>query len=552
MDNIGILDPEGKNKNPLTGNPYSDEYKKLAQKWMTFPVYQKRNEIIKDIENNQVILILSSTGSGKSVIVPKLVLHILEYKGKIAMTLPKQIITKSTAEFAALTLDVKVGEDVGYQYKGSPANANTSKTKLLYCTDGLLVSKLFKDYGLKDLDCVIVDEAHDRRIQTDLLLYLLRETLRMRPNFKLIIMSATINAEIFQKYYSDFKFKYIDVGGGRTFPIESIFLPKNLEYNETINEGFKVLIKILESEDMSKKTAHDIIFFVTSSNEAFNICRMLNNHLIQERKSKCKITCDGDIYCVEVYAGMDQKKQSLAQDRDSYKENTKYTRKVVIATNVAESSLTIDGIKYVIDTGYELKSSFDAENRARKLDRQMISQAQAKQRMGRAGRTEPGICYHLYTKNDFDHIFQKFPEPDIRVNNITEECLKLITNDNVKTTSKLTNILTNFIEPPKENYIRLSLNTLIQFGAIENDEVTNFGKFLNDMPTNDIFSSTALIFAKLYNCQIEVAKIMTIVDTCKNNINDLYNSPSTIIQKGNLDDESYNKKVMALEHRFSD
>ena len=114
---------------------------------------------------------------------PKFALHALNYNAKIAVTLPKRIITKAAAEYAALTLDVELGEEVGYQYKGSPVNAKSDKTKLLYCTDGSLVSKLLKDPNLKEFDVVIIDEAHDRRVQTDFLLYLLKETLKMRPEF---------------------------------------------------------------------------------------------------------------------------------------------------------------------------------------------------------------------------------------------------------------------------------------------------------------------------------------------------------------------------------
>lgn len=552
MDNTGILDPDGINLNPLNGKPYSDEYKNLAKKWKTFPVYLMAREIIKDINDNQVILLQSETGSGKSVIIPKLVLHTFNYDGKIAMTLPKQIIAKSAAEFAAVTLDVVLGEEIGYQYKGSPSNAKSDKTKILYATDGTIRARLLKDVMLSDYDCVIIDEAHERSVQIDFLIYLLRETLRLRPEFKLIIMSATVNAEIFRNYYSEFKFKQIDVGGGRTFPIESKFLDKNFVYNELVNEGFKILISILENEDMKKPNAHDIMFFITSSNEAFNLCRMLNQHLENEKKNKCKITCDGDVYCVEVFSGMDPQRQTLAQDKDQYKDNTNYNRKVVIATNVAESSLTIDGIKYVIDTGYELKSSYDVENRAKKLDRQLITHAQAKQRMGRAGRTEPGICYHLYTKNDFESNFKKFPEPDIRISDITGECLQLISNETIKTADKLINILVNFIEPPRENYIKMAISTLMQFGAIENNEITAFGQFLNTMPTNDIYMGVILIFARLYNCQREILKIIAITDVCKNNVSDLYNMPATILKKGDLTEEEYKKRLDSLEKRLND
>ena len=131
-NNIGIMDPDGINNNPLTDKPYSDNYKKLAKVWRNFPAYDKASEIIDTINKNQVISIISGTGSGKTVLVPKFLLHVLDYKGKIAITLPKQIITKSAAEFSAETLDVTLGQEVGYQYRGSDKKHKSNDNRLLY------------------------------------------------------------------------------------------------------------------------------------------------------------------------------------------------------------------------------------------------------------------------------------------------------------------------------------------------------------------------------------------------------------------------------------
>jgi len=546
MNNIGILDPDGKNLNPLNDKPYSDKYKELAKFWSTLPMYSRRIEIIDDIKQNQVILVISQTGSGKSLIMPKLVLHTCNYNGKIAMTLPKQIIAKSAAEFAALTLDVKLGQEIGYQYRGAPSNSKSDKTKILYATDGTIIARRMKDSFLKDFDCIIIDEAHEMGINIILLLYLLRETLKLRPEFKLIIMSATIDDKMFSNYFKEFKFKKIDIGGQRLFPIESHFLDKSYEYQETLNEGFKILINILETDDPSTNNSHDIIFFVTSSNDAFNLCKMLNNHINNEKKGDCKITCKGDIFCIEVFAGMDEKKQTLAQDKQLYKQNSNFIRKVVIATNVAESSLTIDGVKYVIDCGYELSATFDPINKARNLERQLISQAQAKQRMGRAGRTEPGIVYHLYTKSNFENDMPKYPKPDIKTSDITTECLRLLSNNNVKTLKNLISTLYSFIEQPDEENTKTAVNTLIQLGAIENDTITNIGKLLNDIPANNIFMANAILFGKIYNCSLEILKIASLVEACKGNYGDLYILPNNILQ-----DKKDDKKMLSnLERKF--
>lgn len=554
-DDIGILDPEGKNDNPLTGLPYSDKYKELGKFWSKLPVYKKIHEIIDIVQKHQVVLIVSVTGSGKSLIMPRLMLHIFNYTGTVAMTLPKQLIAKSSAEFSSLMADVELGSYIGYQYKGSPSNAKSDKTRILYATDGTIMARVSRDPQLKDFDCIIIDEAHELSNNTILLLYLLRETIRLRPEFKLIIMSATIDTTIFINYYQDYKFKLIDVGGERLFSIESHFLDKQLDYNQAIDEGFKTLVKILESDDPKTKNAHDIIFFITSSNEAFNLCKMLHAHIAKEKtNSKCKITCDGDVYCVELYANMNPEKQTLAQDKDLYKKGSNFNRKVVIATNIAESSITFDSLKYVIDSGRELHSSFDPDTRARKLDRELISQAQAKQRMGRAGRTESGVCYHLYTKDEFNNKMKKFPSPDLIVNDISSECLKLLANENVQTIEKLTNVLTNLIETPKEAYIRVAINSLTQLGAIEKDNISNMGKLINDIPDDNLFMATAVVYGKIYNCSYELMKISAIIEACKGNISELYNMPSTLLQKkqGQVSEDQFNKQVAALNKKFDE
>ena len=233
-------------------------------------------KIIKEIKDNQIILITSGTGSGKTVLLPKFCLHALDYKGKIAITLPKQIIAKSAAEFSALTLDVELGNQVGYQFKGSDKKFKSNNTNLLYATDGTIVARLLNDPLLKDFDAVIIDEAHERKVQIDFLIYLLREVIKKRPEFKLIIMSATVNVDIFKKYFNKYKFKHIDFGSKTNYPIKSIFLKKNLNNQGYIEKGFEIINKIIKEDDVSKEGAHDILFFVTSVAETIKVCDLLN------------------------------------------------------------------------------------------------------------------------------------------------------------------------------------------------------------------------------------------------------------------------------------
>lgn len=528
--NIGILDPLGMNLNPLNERPYSEEYKKLAEFWSNLPVYKRSKEIINDIIKNQVIFVSSETGSGKSVIIPKLALHTTNYKGKIIMTLPKQIITKSTAEFAAKTLDVNIGDQIGYKFKGSESKYyNPNKTKILYATDGTLVQILLNDISVKDYNVIIIDEAHERKVMIDFLFYLLKQSLFKNQNLKIIIMSATIDTKIFEQYYSEFKFTKINLEGERIFNIDSLFLPERISYEKILEKAIdKTILSIMQNDG-------DVMFFVTSSNEAFIFCKSLFNYLEKNPDLKlCKLNCQDEFFCVEVYSGMDSNKQLLAQDKDLYKTNTNYKRKIVVATNVAESSLTINGIKYVIDNGYEIKGVYDPEYRAKKLERKFISQAQARQRMGRAGRTQPGVCYHLYTLDEFQNKMEKFPEPEIKNNDITKEMLQLLNTPMIKNVDELLNTLSNFIDPPHEIFIKTGLNFLIQQNLVNKDKINLLGKKVLSINFSSITYSISILYGLIYNCSREIIKIACISEIIKNNIDELFDFKKMDQQKNSF------------------
>lgn len=526
-DKIGILDISGENINPLTNNVYSEKYKELAKIWSKFPAYEKAHEIINAIKENQVILITSGTGSGKTVLLPKFCLHALNYDCKIAVTLPKQIIAKSAAEFAAKTLDVNLGEEVGYKYKDSEKSGLSSKTKLLFATDGTIVAKLMKDQNLEEYDAIIIDEAHERKVQIDFLLYLLKNVCVVRPKFKLIIMSATVNVNVFSNYFSNFLFLHFDIGGATNYPIKSIFLDKPISQNDYLATGIKIIKNILETTKDG-----DILFFVTSVNETFNSCK--------------KIT-DNKTYCVEVFAGTNEKNQELAQHENKYKEITKKNRKVVIATNVAESSLTISNIKFVVDSGYELMSYYDPNKYAKVLEKKLISRAQATQRMGRAGRTSSGTCYHLYTKNDFDNMIE-YPLPSIKTSDITGECMRLLNLDNILTVDKLNEIFSKFIEPPDTKYVKSSLTTLMSLGIIEKNELTEMGKKIANMNLEPLEGICIYNSYKTF-CLKEVITIFSMINIIRGNINELFIVPN----KENIQlYEKYNKAKKSLGDKHGD
>jgi len=357
-------------------------------------------------------------------------------------------------------------------------------------------------------------------------LYLLKETCRLRPEFKLVIMSATINEEIFKNYFEEFSYQHFDIGGKTNYAIDSIFLKDSINDNEYIQKGMDIINKLIDTTQDG-----DILFFVTSIQETLDFCKNpLNNS-----------------YCIEVYSGMDPKQQQLAQE-----ENTSNERKIVVATNVAESSLTISNIKYVVDSGYELFGYYDPDKKSRTLVKKLITQAQAKQRMGRAGRTGPGICYHLYTQNDFDHNMIKYPLPTIKVSNIYGECLKLLSLDTINNVNNLKNVLANFIEPPDEKYVNDSIITLMRLGLIESDKITSIGKLISDIQL-DPMQGLALVYAKKLKCEREVSMILAIIDASKGNVNELFILPKSLIEGTDKPQFDYmTKKFLKAKKKFAD
>ena len=527
MNNIGILDPQGKNLNPLNNQSFTDKYKKLAKTWSNFPAYENAISIINIIKSNQVTLITSGTGSGKTVLIPKYVLHQTDYKGHIMISLPKQIIAQSAAEYAAVTLDVELGEQIGYKYKGSDTKFAGKNPNILYATDGTIVARLLNDPKLTGCDAVVIDEAHERKVQIDFMLYLLRNTLHERPDdFKIIIMSATVNSDIFKSYFAQYKFAQIDIGGKTNYEITSYFSEKTVGPTEYISNGMDIIDNIIKKKDTGKIS--DILFFVTSVSETIDTAK------------QCRLKYH-DKEVIEIYSGMSQEKQDALSHKDT--EN----QRILISTNVAESSLTVDGIKYVIDSGYELLSYYDPVRRARVLEKGLITHAQAKQRMGRAGRTAPGICYHLYTRDDFDNKMKKFPEPSIRLSNISAETLKLLHLEKVRSIDNVLNILSSLIEPPKEIYIKTSLRILKDLDLISNNNINSLGDYVVESQLEPE-QALSLLYAYQFNCMREVFAILLIIENIKNNLGELFISPS--IDKSTNQNKSNQDKLREIQQKI--
>lgn len=526
--NIGILDPDGVHNNPITKQPYTENYKTLAKSWSKLPAYQNARDNIEQIRLNNVLLVVSGTGSGKTVLFPKYVLHTLNYEGRVAITMPKQIITKSSAEYAAATLDVELKKDVGYQYKNS-GKTYSKDSKLIYCTDGTLVSMILKDPLLIEFDAVLIDEAHERKVNIDFLLYLLKNVLSKRPKFKLIIMSATINEELFRNYYKDFRYHHIHYSGKTNYEIESKWLSRDLDIkkNQYLEMGLDMIKDV--NDDPNNESSNGILFFVPSIKETFDTCNTLETDYPVFVQNK-------DI-CVPVYSGMDKEQERLAKDKDYYREITDTGRKIIIATNVAESSITINGIHDVIDSGLEIKSGFEPLTRIFTLNKDYITHAQAKQRMGRTGRTGKGVCHHLYTKERFEKLMDRFPEPAIRSESISYEMLRLLSMPNINMVGELRKVLNGFIEPPKVNSVVSELMYLEKVGLIDkvddDGKLTALGEQVVKLQMEPQQAKTLLMGFRLF-CFREVIAILTVVDITKANLSKLFTIPKSMDKTSKL------------------
>ena len=550
----GILDPNGKYNNPINEKIYSSDYKSLAKKWSKLMAYEKRYQILDTIDKYSVILLVSSTGTGKSLLVPKLASHYFNYQKdkKIIMTNPKRLSTLSNALFNAKTLDTTVGgkgalgilfKDVSKEYR---ANENTLIT---YATDGYVLAKMKSDPLLSEYSVLILDESHERNINLDILFLLARNIIPKRPDFKLIIMSATINSGMFIKYFDEprYNFGKIELVKETTFKLETYFATKPIGPKDFVKAGVKIIHQLLKSTKDG-----DIILFLTSRQETIDACEFLKELFKKEDFKSIPI-------CYPLYSGLNQEKQKLIEDKDLYKslkneEGKNYTRKIVCSTNVAESSITIDNLKYVVDSGWELNDRYNYKHGSRSLKLERISQANAKQRWGRVGRTQSGEVYLMYTEDEYNK-FLEYPIATIMKSNLTEYLLQLL--DLGKNFENLNKLMDKLIERPENEYILSGINILNEFKCVtiknkKNNQIfskenvlSDVGKFYNKFSL-DIIYLRCILMAFYLDCRYEVTTIIAMLLVSGNNMNEF------LYKRKGLDMKDFHNKVKRHMDKKSD
>ena len=414
------------------------------------PVSQRRDEIMRAIRDHQVVIIAGETGSGKTTQIPKICLELGRgVDGQIGHTQPRRLAARTVAERIAEELGSPLGETVGYKVRFTDVSADGTLVKLM--TDGILLNELARDRQLRRYDTLIIDEAHERSLNIDFILGYLRQLLARRPDLKVIITSATIDPERFSAAFSGAPI--IEVSG-RTYPVEVRYRPiqgEEADLGQAISDAV---------DELSAEGPGDILAFLSGEREIRDTADLLAG---RER-----------LEVLPLYSRLSAAEQHRVFER---RPASSYTRRVVLATNVAETSLTVPGIKYVIDPGTARISRYSYRTKVQRLPIEPISQASANQRKGRCGRTSDGICIRLYSQEDFESR-PEFTDPEILRTNLASVILQMaaIGLGDVPAFP--------FIDPPDARNIADGLTLLAELNAFKNDQITGLGRKLARLPVD--------------------------------------------------------------------
>ena len=416
------------------------------------PVVEKRHEIAKAIEANQVIVLCGETGSGKTTQLPKICLELGRgVGGMIGHTQPRRIAARSVAQRIAQELRSDVGHAVGYKVRFSDHVGPSTFIKLM--TDGILLAETQGDRLLDAYDTLIIDEAHERSLNIDFLLGYLRQLLPRRPELKLIITSATIDPQRFSRHFSDAPI--IEVSG-RTYSVQTRYRPRASEDPE--EEDRELIPSILEAVDeLWRSGPGDVLVFLSGEREIRETAEELRKHH------------PPGVEILPLYSRLSAEEQNRIFQPHG-------RPRVVLATNVAETSLTVPGIKYVVDPGYARISRYSPRTKVQRLPIEKISRASADQRKGRCGRVSEGICVRLFSEEDFLSRPQ-FTDPEILRTNLASVILQM------KALGLGSVEQFPFVEPPDTRMIRDGYATLHEIGAIDEEfQLTSIGRALAKLP----------------------------------------------------------------------
>ncbi|KAE9399543.1 P-loop containing nucleoside triphosphate hydrolase protein [Gymnopus androsaceus JB14] len=467
--------------NPFTKRHHSAQYKKILEGRKSLPVYGQMDEFLEMFSKHQIIVMVGETGSGKTTQIPQFVAFsdLPHTKGKlVACTQPRRVAAMSVAQRVADEMDVQLGKEVGYSIRFEDMTTGTGegKTFLKYMTDGMLLREAMNDTELSRYSTIILDEAHERTMATDILMGLLKGLAKRRTDLKIIVMSATLDAVKFQTYFTLhgtgetsspaplFKVP------GRTHPVE-VFYTQEPE-PDYVEAAIRTVLMIHRAEDPG-----DILIFLTGEEEIEDACRKIKleaDDLLNTDPSSV-----GPLVCVPLYSSLPPQQQQRIFDA-APKPTTPDGppgRKVVVSTNIAETSLTIDGIVYVVDPGFSKQKVYNPRIRVESLLVSPISKASAQQRAGRAGRTRPGKCFRLYTEKDFISELEEQTHPEILRSNLANAVLELA-KLGIKDLVHF-----DYLDAPAPETLMRALELLNYLAAINDDgELTPLGEVMAEFP----------------------------------------------------------------------
>ncbi len=463
----------------------------------SLPICQKREQILALIRDNQVLVLAGETGSGKTTQLPKFCLELGRGQfGLIGHTQPRRLAARAVASRIAEELGQQPGQSVGYQVRFDGTVGDSTQVKLM--TDGILLAEAQHDRLLEKYDTIIIDEAHERSLNIDFLLGYLKRLLPQRPDLKLIITSATIDVERFSKHFNDAPVLEVS---GRTFPVEVLYRPPEVQQQSQASDEdaraldlpHRILAALEEIEQLERggkgHKLGDVLVFVSGEREIREGAELLRKAALANQLR--------DVQVLPLYARLSQAEQNKIFHPSGR------GRRVILATNVAETSLTVPGIRYVIDSGVARISRYSVRSKVQRLPIEPVSQASANQRKGRCGRVADGICIRLYSEEDFNGR-PSFTDAEILRTNLAAvilqmESLRLGTMEQFP-----------FIDPPDSRQIRDGVKLLEELGAIVGGKLTPVGKQLSRLPVDPRIGRMVLEAANS-NCLSEVQVIASVL-----------------------------------------
>ncbi|OCT66226.1 pre-mRNA-splicing factor ATP-dependent RNA helicase DHX16 [Xenopus laevis] len=474
----GTMDKEEENSETLS----ESERRKLSIQEVrrSLPVFPYRSDLLQAVSNHQILIIEGETGSGKTTQIPQY-LHEHGYTNnglKIGCTQPRRVAAMSVAARVSEEMGVKLGNEVGYSIRFE--DCTSERTVLKYMTDGMLLREFLTEPDLATYSVIIIDEAHERTLHTDVLFGLIKDIARFRPDLKVLVASATLNTERFSSFFDDAPVFRIP---GRRYPVDIYYTKApEADYLEAC------VVSVLQIH--VTQPSGDILVFLTGQEEIEACCEMLQERC---RRLGSKIA---EMLVLPIYANLPSDMQAKIFDP-----TPPGARKVVIATNIAETSLTIDGIIYVIDPGFCKQKSYNARSGMESLIVTPCSKASANQRAGRAGRVAAGKCFRLYTAWAYKHEMEDTTVPEIQRTNLGNVVLLL------KSLGINDLIHFDFMDPPPHETLVLALEQLYALGALNHlGELTKLGRRMAELPVDPMLSKMILASEK-YGCAEQILTI---------------------------------------------